>query len=161
MAFRIGSMPQGNMTLELPHGVTVAVRPLTTAVWQAARYAEAKAITDLRHGEAVLDELGIDTAMLPDLTNDAALVGLGHLLRVQALARAAIVSWAGVLGEDGLPVPVSPEAVNALMLYHDMSEAFAEQYEARMIAILSEGNASGPSPNGISAEGPNTAGAAA
>lgn len=98
---------------------------------------------------------------MPDLTDLDAKEGFRQLLFAQALARAAIVSWEGVLAEDGSSAEVTPAAINELMLIHAFAESFVIRYTARIIRALDEGNASGPSPNGTSATGRNTARCAA
>ena len=157
MAFRLGTIPTAVDKVELPLGVTLMVRPITTPIWHQAHAFASRAVLTLLEGEEVRDDLGIDRDAMPDLTDPDAKEGFRQLLFAQALARAAIVSWQGVLAEDGGPAPVTPAAINELMLVHAFAESFVIRYTARIVRALEEGNASGPLPNGTSAKGPHTA----
>jgi hypothetical protein len=157
MAFRLGTIPKAVDAIDLPFGVKVTVRPITTPIWHQAQAFASRAILALIEGEEIRDDLGINRDCVPDLDDPDAKEGFRQLLFAQALARAAIMSWNGVLAEDGTPAKVTPAAINELMLVHAFAEAFIIRYTARIIRGLDEGNASGPSPNGTSAMGPNTA----
>ena len=157
MAFRLGTIPRAVDTIDLPLGVKVIVRPISTPIWHQAQAFASRAVLAFIEGEEIRDDLGIDRDAMPDLADPDAKEGFRQLLFAQALARAAILSWQGVLAEDGIPAEVTPAAVNELMLVHAFAEAFVIRYTARIIRALDEGNASGPSPNGTSAKGPNIA----
>ena len=146
MAFRLGTIPTAVDRVELPLGVTVKVRPITTPIWHQAQAFASRAIMALLEGEEIRDDLGIDHDAVPDLDDPDAKEGFRQLLFAQALARAAIISWEGVLAEDGSPAPVTPAAINELMLVHAFAESFVIRYTARIIRALDEGNASRPSP---------------
>jgi hypothetical protein len=161
MAFRLGTIPNAVDTIDLPLGVKVNVRPITTPIWHQAQAFASRAVLAFIEGEEVRDDLGIDRDTMPDLTDSDAKEGYRQLLFAQALARAAIISWHGILAEDGTPAEVTPAAINELMLVHAFAESFVIRYTARIIRALEEGNASGPSLNGTSAKGPNTVKAAA
>ena len=160
MAFRLGTIPRAVDTIDLPLGVRVSVRPITTPIWHQAQAFASRAVIGLLEGEEIRDDLGIDRDAMPDLTDPDAKEGFRQLLFAQALARAAILSWDGVLAEDGTPAKVTSAAINELMLVHAFAESFVIRYTARIIRALEEGNASGPSPNGTSARGQPTAAAA-
>jgi hypothetical protein len=157
MAFRLGTIPKAVDTIDLPLGVKVTVRPITTPIWHQAQAFSSRAVLALLEGDEIRDDLGIDRDAMPDLTDPDAKEGFRQLLFAQALARAAILSWDGVLTEDGTPAKVTPAAINELMLVHAFAESFVIRYTARIIRALDEGNASRPSPNGTSAKGRNTA----
>lgn len=157
MAFRLGTIPKAVDTIDLPLGVTVKVRPITTPIWHQAQAFASRAVLALIEGDEIHDDLGIDRSAMPDLSDPDAKEGFRQLLFAQALARAAIISWEGVLAKDGSPAPVTPAAINELMLVHAFAESFVVRYTARIIRALDEGNASGPSPNGTSATAPNIA----
>ncbi|MFO0992559.1 MAG: hypothetical protein U1E67_11590 [Hyphomicrobiales bacterium] len=157
MAFRLGTIPKAVDTIDLPLGVKVSVRPITTPIWHQAQAFASRAILAFIEGEEIRDDLGIDRDAVPDLDDPDAKEGFRQLLFTQSLARAAIISWEGVLAEEGSPAPVTPAAINELMLVHAFAEAFVIRYTARIIRALDEGNASGPSSNGTSATGHNTA----
>lgn len=114
--------------IDLLPGLRLKVAPLTTALMVAAR---------------------ADSALtaLPDSasTEDMALV------MAKAVARLAILDWDGVGNEAGEPLPLTPEAVDALLELWPVFEAFQAQYVAHGLMLDAEKNASAPSPNGPSA----------
>jgi len=83
--------------LDLPRGVRVEIRPVTTAVMAAAQAGSARRLGALRAAEADLD---------PDMAR-----GLAFAFLVKALARHAVTAWEGIGDTAGKPLPLSPEAV--------------------------------------------------
>jgi hypothetical protein len=155
---RLG-LPREPYWLDLPGGVRLRVRPLTTSVMAAAQARAQQAVVEL--AEQVQAALPLHG--LPDLEDKAERAGLAQLLLVKALARHAILAWEGVLAAEGeAPAPVTPETVGDLMEgYWVVADAFLRQYTAPIDALLSEGNAFRPSPLGTSAVGAATAPSAA
>ena len=94
-------LPAEPYWLDLPRGVRVEIRPVTTAVMAAAQAGSAPRLGALRAAEADLD---------PDMAR-----GLAFSFLVKALARHAVVAWEGVGDTAGKPLPLSPEAVERLM----------------------------------------------
>lgn len=112
-------------TLDLGHGVTVTVVPLSSALMLAAkdRLAERrKAGEDIR---------AIDL--------------------IKVIGCLAIMAWDGVADEDGSPAPVSDESVSALLDLYVISEKFNEVYVSPALTLEAEKNAFAPSLNGTSA----------
>lgn len=120
--------------LDLAPGVRVRLLPLTTALMVATR-----------------NDPTIET--LPDeATNeDRALVF------AKALARRAVLEWEGVGDEDGEPLDLSPEGIDALLDMWPIFEAFQEGYVAKALVLEREKNVSAPSPTGTSAGATGTA----
>lgn len=120
--------------LDLAPGVRVRLLPLTTALMVATR------------NDPTIEDL-------PDeATNeDRALVF------AKALARRAVLEWEGVGDEDGEPLDVSPEGIDALLDIWPIFEAFQEGYVAKALVLEREKNASAPSPTGTSAGATGTA----
>ena len=113
--------------LDLGHGVRLQLLPLTTALMVATRSDPAV------------------QALEADAGNDArAAVFAG------ALARRAVVDWEGVGDEDGNPLPVTPEGINALLSLWPIFEAFNLQYVSRGMLLDAEKNGSAPLPTGTS-----------
>ena len=120
--------------LDLGHGVRVHLRPLTTALMVAAR-------------------------------NDPAVQGLSEdatdeesaLAFAKALAKVAILDWEGVGDAEGNPIPVSPEAIDALLDLWPLFEMFQTGYVAKGLILEQEKNASSPLPTGSSAGAMDTA----
>ncbi|MFO7853915.1 MAG: hypothetical protein R6V44_01570, partial [Paracoccaceae bacterium] len=120
--------------VELLPGVTLQLAPLTTAAMTAAQ-------TDA----AVLG--------LPEGATDAETA----LSVAKALARRLVLDWDGIGDANGDPIPVSPEAVDALLDLWPAFEAFQAKVIAKALLLDAEKNASAPSPNGASAGATATA----
>lgn len=113
--------------LDLALGVRVKVEPLTTAIMVAARTDPA-----LR-------------AIASGLPDDSIAV-----IFAKAIAARAIVDWEGVGDEDGVPIPVSPEAIDALLDLWPIFEKFQTAYVAKGLELEAEKNVLPPSPTGFS-----------
>ncbi|MCF6317404.1 MAG: hypothetical protein L3J30_14270 [Marinosulfonomonas sp.] len=114
--------------LDLGHGVRVRLLPLTTALMVAAR-----------NDQTIAD--------LPEDATDEQ----SALVFAKALGRLAITGWEGVGDEDGKPVDVSPEGIDALLDIWPLFEAFQTEYIAGGLLLDQEKNVSSPLPNGSSA----------
>ena len=112
--------------LDLPRGVRVEIRPVTTAVMAAAQAGSARRLGALRAGEADLD---------PDMAR-----GLAFAFLVKALARHAVTAWEGVGDAAGKLLPLSPEAVERLMDMDEMAAAFWDRATGPVAAVALEGN---------------------
>jgi hypothetical protein len=112
---------------DLVPGVRVKLRPLTTALMVAAR--SDPAIADLPK-EARTEEAALAMA--------------------KALARSAILDWEGIGDVVGEPLPVSPDAIDALLDIWPIFEAFQSLYVAKGLLLDAEKNASSPLPSGSS-----------
>lgn len=131
--------------VDLPRGVRVLIKPGTTPLMEAARMAAGKRLREM--DEAVRQDKSLA-------------MGLGFQILLEELGRYAITEWEGVVAPDGTALPVTPEAIAALMKHDEVGSAFFKAVAAGPDAVAAEGNASGPAPHGISATGPNTAGGA-
>ena len=120
--------------IDLALGLRLKVAPLTTALMVAAR------------ADSALTALP-DSASTEDMA----------LAMAKAAARLAILDWDGVGNEAGEPLPLTPEAIDALLELWPVFEAFQAQYIARGLMLDAEKNASAPSPNGPSAGASATA----
>ena len=120
--------------LDLGHGVRLRVAPLTTALMVAAR------------SDPALEAL-------PSTASDEARA----LTFAKAIARIAVSSWEGVGDADGIPVPVTPEGIDALLEVWPIFEAFQATYVAGGLLLDAEKNVSAPSPTGTSAGATATA----
>lgn len=119
--------------LDLTHGVTVLIRPLTAAIFSAAR-------ADLDADDLIDAEAQEVAAAL-----------------VKAIARRTILSWEGVGDAEGAPVEPDDATIDALFDLWPIYEAFNERFIARWLLLGDEGNGSAPSPTGTSAGAPDTA----
>lgn len=112
--------------LDLPRGVRLEIRPVTTAVMAAAQTSASR-------------RLGATRAASDDLDPDMAR-GLAFAFLVKALARHAVTAWEGVGDTAGKPLPLSPEAVECLMDLDDIAAAFWDQATRPVVAVAAEGN---------------------
>ncbi len=120
--------------LDLGHRVRVKLRPLTTALMVAAR------------NDPAVQALGEDAG-----DEESALAF------ARALARVAILDWEGVGDAEGNVIPISPEAIDALLDLWPLFEAFQTGYVAKGLLLEQEKNASAPFPTGSSAGAKDTA----
>lgn len=114
--------------LDLLPGLRLQVAPVTTAIMASAR------------ADASLEELDVDAP------KEVLAVAMA-----QAVARRVIIDWQGVGDEDGNPVPVTPDAIDAALNIWPVFEAFQEQVLGPHLVLDAEKNASAPSLNGTSA----------
>ena len=114
--------------LDLGHGVRLHLQPLTTALMVASRNDPSVAALN----EGTTDE-------------ESALVF------AKALARNAVLDWEGVGDAGGNVMPVSDEAINALLDVWPLFEAFQIKYVAKGLVLDQEKNASPSLPTGSSA----------
>ncbi|WP_419898215.1 hypothetical protein [Roseomonas sp. USHLN139] len=134
--------------LELPRGVRVEIRLVTTSVMAAAQAGSARRLGALRAAEADLDpdmarglafRLGALRAAEADLDPDMAR-GLAFAFLVKALARHAVTAWEGVGDAAGKPLPLSPEEVERLMGMDEMAAAFWDRATHLIAAVTLKGN---------------------
>jgi len=112
--------------IDLPRGVRVEIRPVTTAVMAAAQAAASR-----RLGAARAADPGLD----PDLAR-----GLAFAFLVKALARHSVVAWEGVGDAAGKPLDLAPEQVERLMDFDDIAAAFWDAATRPVAAVTAEGN---------------------
>ncbi len=141
--------------IELPYGVTVTVRPLTTAGMAAAQAAARRRLEAIEAQVRERKEAGLSLEGLPNLSDDAERDGLYQDLLIKELAALHITAWSGI--EDN--PEVTPENVAAVMALYPVGERFFQEFTLRQVLLNAAKNASGPSAGGISAraEGPVTA----
>jgi hypothetical protein len=108
--------------LDLGHGVRLLVEPLTTAIMLAAR------------SDPAIVAAGADAE--GDASND-------DLARIvaKAVARIVVKDWDGVGNEDGEPLPLTPEGIDALLELWPIFEAFQTKYIAGALILDAEKNA--------------------
>lgn len=136
----------------LPYGVKVEVKPLTTAVNQAA-LAEARkrvAVLALEADEAAKTGQPLD-ALGPNGANAAWLDGMWTQYYAEALGRYGINRWDGIRGDDGEILPVSNEAIAAFAAHPELGVAFRTAYADTLAAGAAEGNVSTASVSGDTA----------
>ncbi|MFY9241162.1 MAG: hypothetical protein WAO78_20225 [Roseovarius sp.] len=107
--------------LELGHGVRLLVEPLTTAIMLAARS---------------------DPAIVAAATDAETSASNDDLARIvaKAVARIVVKDWEGVGDEDGKPLPLTPEGIDALLELWPIFEAFQTKYIAGALILDAEKN---------------------
>jgi len=147
--------------LELPYGLSVTVRPLSTAGMAAAQAAGRRAVEAIERQARERQETGLPLDGLPDLSADGERDGFYQTQRIRELAVRHVTAWTGVELEGG-PAPPTPENIAAVMELYPVGERFFQEFTLRQVLLNAAKNGSGPSAAGTSsrAEGPTTAGAA-
>lgn len=154
---RLG-LPKKPRWLALGDGVRVKVRPLTTAVYEAARASGRRKATALAVEQGLIEAAGGTIADLPDSRDRDGLTGLSQMLFAQALAVAAVLEWEGVGDAEGKPA--APTADNVETMIRDfpgITDEFLVAYTAPLAAAVAEGNGSGAAPSGTSTAAPSIA----
>ena len=107
--------------LDLGHGVRLLVEPLTTAIMLAAR-----------SDPAII-------AATTDAENSASNDDLARIV-AKAVARIVVKDWEGIGDEDGEPLSLTPEGINALLELWPIFEAFQTTYIAGAMILDAEKN---------------------
>ena len=146
----------------LPYGLTVTVKPLTTAGMAAAQAVARRAVEAIERQTRERIEAGLPPDGLPDLSAQGERDGFYQAQLIRELAVRHITSWTGVQLEGG-PAPPTPENIAAVVELYPVGERFFQEFTLRQVLLNAAKNGSGLSAAGTSsqAEGPNTAGPAA
>jgi hypothetical protein len=108
--------------LDLGHGVRLLVEPLTTAIMLAAR------------SDPTIIAAAGDADGSPSNDDLARIVA-------KAVARIVVKDWEGLGDEDGKPLPLTPEGIDALLELWPIFEAFQTKYIAGALILDAEKNA--------------------
>jgi hypothetical protein len=147
--------------IALPYGLSVTVKPLTTAGMAAAQAAARRAVEAIERQARERTEAGLALDGLPDLSADGERDGFYQTQLIRELAVRHVTSWTGVeLG--GGPAPPKAEHIAAVMELYPVGERFFQEFTLRQVLLNAAKNGCGPSAAGTSSrvEGPNTAGRA-
>jgi hypothetical protein len=144
--------------LELPYGLCVTVRPLTTAGMAAAQAAARRAVEAIERQVQERTTAGLQPDGLPALSDEGERAGFYQAQLIRELAVRHVTSWIGVELNGG-PAPPTPENVAAVMDLYPVGERFFQEFTLRQVLLNAAKNGCGPSAAGISsrAEGPNIA----
>jgi hypothetical protein len=148
--------------IALPYGLSVTVKPLTTAGMAAAQAAARRAVEAIERQARERTEAGLALDGLPDLSSEGERDGFYQAQLVRELAVRHVTSWTGVEVVGG-PAPPTRENVAAVMEVYPVGERFFQEFTLRQVLLNAAKNGSGLSAAGTSSrvEGPNTAGPAA
>ena len=100
--------------IALPYGLSVTVRPLTTAGMAAAQAAARRAVDAIERQARERTEAGLELDGLPDLSAEGERDGFYQAQLIRELAVRHITSWNGVEFGGG-PAPPTPESIAAVM----------------------------------------------
>jgi hypothetical protein len=144
--------------IPLPYGLSVTVKPLTTARMAAAQAAARRAVDAIERQARERTEAGLTLDGLPELSAEAERDGFYQAQLIRELAVRHISDWAGVELEGG-PAPPTRENIAAVMELYPVGERFFQEFTLRQVLLNAAKNGSGPSAAGTSsqAEGPSTA----
>ncbi len=117
--------------IELPYGVTVAVKPLTTDGIAAAQAAARRRVESLEAQVRERRESGLPLGALPDLDDEAERDGLYQNLLIKELGTRYIRAWSGVESDP----PVTPENVAAILEFYPVGERFFQEFTLRQVLL--------------------------
>lgn len=135
------ALPTEPQWLDLPYGVRVLVRPLSSVLMETARQIVAAEMRELRSSMTRLREAGVEMVDAPNL-EDANVSHAEALVRLaKSLARVAVLEWDGVLAADGTVEALSPASLNRLMDVPSVCSSFFERYTSTLDVLEAEKNA--------------------
>jgi hypothetical protein len=148
--------------IAFPYGLTVIVKPLTTAGMAAAQAGARRAVDAIERQARERIEAGLPLDGLPDLAAEGERDGFYQAQLIRELAVRHVTSWTGVELEGG-PAPPTPENIMAVMELYPVGERLFQEFTLRQVLLNAAKNGSGLSAAGTSspAEGLSTAGPAA
>ncbi len=141
--------------IELPYGITVTVKPLTTASMAACQAAARRRVEAVEAQARDRKESGLPLDGLPDLHNEEERDGFLQCQVVYELAARHVTAWTGIEDDP----PVIRDNIIAVMDLYPVGEQFLQKLTLQQMLLNAAKNASGLSASGISsqAEGPDTA----
>jgi hypothetical protein len=144
--------------IPLPYGLTVTVKPLTTAGMAAVQAAARRAVEAIERQARERREAGLHADGLPDFSTEGERDGFYQAQLIRELAVRHITSWTGVELEGG-PAPPTREHIAAVVELYPVGERFFQEFTLRQVLLNAAKNGCGPSAAGTfsEAEGPNTA----
>jgi hypothetical protein len=152
------AQPTGPYGLTLPYGLSVTVRPLTTAGMATAQAAARRAVEAIERQARERAEAGLALDGLPDLSSEGERDGFYQTQLIRELAVRHVTSWTGVELGSGPALP-TPENIAAVMELYPVGERFFQEFTLRQVLLNAAKNGYGPSAAGTSSrtEGPNIA----
>ena len=124
----------GPYEISLPYGLTVTVKPLTTAGMAAAQAAARRAVEAIERQARERTEAGLGLDGLPDLSVDGERDGFYQAQLIRELAVRHITTWTGVELEGG-PAPLTPDNIGAVMELYPVGERFFQEFTLRQVLL--------------------------
>ena len=131
----------------LPYGLSVTVKPLTTASMAAAQAAARRAVEAIERQARERTEAGLAPDALPDISAEGERDGFYQAQLIRELAVRHITGWSGVELEGG-PAPPTPKNVAAVMELYPVGERFFQEFTLRQVLLNAAKNGSGLSAAG-------------
>jgi hypothetical protein len=129
--------------IALPYGLSVTVKPLTTAGMAGAQAAARRTVEAIERQTRERTEAGLALDGLPDLSAEGERDGFYQAQLIRELAARHITDWKGVqLG--GGPAPPTPENVAAVMELYPVGERFFQEFTLRQVLLNAAKTAAGP-----------------
>jgi hypothetical protein len=128
------STPKAPFDIALPYGLSVTVRPLTTAGMAAAQAAARRAIEAIERQARERTDAGLPLDGLPDLSAEGERDGFYQAQLIRELAIRHITSWTGIELEGG-PAPPTPENIAAAMQLYPVGERFFQEFTLRQVLL--------------------------
>ncbi len=147
--------PSKPYDIELPYGIRVTVKPLTTASMAAAQSASRRRVEAVEAQARDRKESGLPLDGFPDLDIEPERDGFLQCQVVYELAAPHVTAWTGIEDDP----PVTRDNIIAVMDLYPVGEQFLQKLTLQQMLLNAAKNASGLSASGISsqAEGPDTA----
>jgi hypothetical protein len=144
--------------IALPYGLSVTVKPLTTAGMAAVQAAARRAVEAIERQVRERIEAGLPVEGLPELSAEGERDGFYQAQLIRELAVRHITDWKGVELEGG-QAPPTPKNIAAVMELYPVGERFFQEFTLRQVLLNAAKNGCGPSAAGTSSqvEGPSTA----
>ncbi len=120
--------------IALPYGLSVTVKPLTTAGMAAAQAAARRAVEAIERQARERTEAGLALDGLPDLSAEGERDGFYQAQLIRELAVRHVASWTGVELEGG-PAPPTPENIAAVMKLYPVGERFFQEFTLRQVLL--------------------------
>ncbi len=128
------STPKAPFDIALPYGLSVTVRPLTTAGMAAAQAAARRAIEAIERQARERTDAGLPLDGLPDLSAEGERDGFYQGQLIRELAVRHVMSWTGVELEGGR-APPTPENIAAVMELYPVGERFFQEFTLRQVLL--------------------------
>jgi hypothetical protein len=143
------SQPAEPYELELPYGLKVTVKLLTTAGMSAAQAAARRAVEAIERQARERQDADLQPDGLPDLSAEGERDGFYQAQLIRKLAVRHVMSWTGV-ELDGGPAPPSPENIAAVMELYPVGERFFQKFTLRQVLLNAAKNACMDAPRSAS-----------
>jgi len=141
--------------IELPYGITITVKPLTTASMAGCQAAARRRVEAVESQARDRKESGLPLDGLPDLDGEDERDGFLQCQVVYELAARHVTAWTGIEDDP----PVTRDNIIAVMDLYPVGEQFLQKLTLQQMLLNAAKNGSGLSASGTSsqAEGPDTA----